>query len=209
MLEQTEFGHFTVPHCGTRYINKAVVNAIGEKEYQVPSKKMYERSKRHQKNQRFIFCHIGPKWEEWITQLCRADHIKTWTTVREPIMTWSTHWGHIEKNLETPLHVYQKLGQMRCQWESLMRMKDEFQYIHRVEDPLDGLSEFLGLELEPHEQKFSRPTQIKQALWERDTDKIASLCEGTEFWKAFHDYITPDIAEFYEDLGYDIWWYNG
>lgn len=209
MLEQTLYGHFTVPHSGTRYINKAVSNAIGEKEYQVASPKQYARTEAKQENQKFIFCHIGQRWGDWINTMCDLPHIKTWITVRSPIHTWGTHWGHLADSSFEHQAVYEKLGQMRSQYEALIELAPKVGYIHRVEDDIQNLGDYLGLELEEHNQTFTKTTPMKKALREMDVAKMEELCKGTEFYSAFRDYTTPDIKDFFEDLGYDIWWYNG
>jgi len=212
MLDKTKFAHFTVPHSGTRYINKAVEAAIGEQAYQVATPKQYARTEANQTNQKFVFCHIGQRWGEWIETICEQPHIKTWITVRSPIHTWGTHFGHILNHNEQQRiqPVYEKLGQMREQYIALMELAPKVGYIHRVDmDDLSGLSEYLGLDLKEHDQQFSNTTPMKQALRERDLNKMQELCKGTEFFSAFRDYTTPDIKDFFEELGYDIWWYNG
>ena len=209
MLEDTKFAHFTVPHSGTRYINCAVEEAIGQQAYQVGTPKQYERT-RQNTQQKFVFCHIGQRWQDWIEQIIAEPHIKTWITVRSPIHTWGTHWGHIYEKIDKVQPVYEKLGQMREQYMALMEVAPQVDYIHRVDmDDLSQLGDFLSLELKEHDRTFSKTTPMKQALKDRDTEKMASLCANSEFWRAFHDYTTPDIKDFFEDLGYDIWWYNG
>lgn len=90
---------------------------------------------------------------------------------------------------------------------SLMEVAPTVGHIHRVEDPIQNLGEYLGLELEPHDQTFSNDSPVKQALRERDDEKLEELCG--EFYTTFRDYTTPEIQDFFEDLGYDIWWTNG
>jgi methionine synthase II (cobalamin-independent) len=212
MLEQTLYAHFTVPHSGTRYINKAVTNAIGEKEYQVNSPKAYARTSEKQENQKFIFCHIGQRWQDWIDYISTEEpHIKTWITVRSPILTWSTHWRHaLDNNFEIN-SAYQKLGQMRAQYIALEEVAPKVGHIHRVDmDDLSNLGEYLGLDLKEHDRMFSRQApEMKKALANKDPEELDRLCRGTEFFSAFRDYTTPDIRPFFEELGYDIWWANG
>jgi len=211
MLDKTKFAHFTVPHSGTRYINLAIETAIGEQAYQVATPKQYARTaEKRGDQQKFIFCHIGQRWGEWIENICEQPHIKTWITVRSPIHTWGTHYGHIMDHMhESPRAVYEKLGQMREQYIALMELAPKVGYIHRVDiDDLSQLGDYLGLELKEHDKQFSNMTPMKQALKERDLYKMEELCEGTDFYKAFRDYTTPDIKDFFEELGYDIWWYN-
>lgn len=214
-LPNTKYAHFTVPHSGTRYINEAVRNAIGLKAWQCGSLKGVERLRDRndpRASEDFIFCHVGMEPIEFINLVVQEPHIKTWITVRSPIHTWGTHWknasvgwpnGHIQTSFD-------KLGQLRGQYQTLMDLAPDVGYIHRIEDPLDGLAEYLGLDLEPHEKTFSQPSPMKQAIADKDLDKIEQLCEGCpEFWTAFRDNITPDFMDFFEGMGYDIWWYNG
>lgn len=216
MFEDVKYAHFTVPHSGTRYINYAVCGALGTNIYQVSNLRAYKNT--HERvgvDAQFMFCHIGPKWQDWIEQVAAEPHIKTWITVREPIGTWSTHWGHIWEAEQNEGKVdyralYDKLGQLRGQYETLRELLPKVDYVHRVdEDPISSLGDCLGLELKEHDNTFSRPTPMKRALLERDLSKIEGMCQGHDFWKAFHDYLTPDFKDLWEDLGYDIWWYNG
>lgn len=210
MLDKTKYGHFTVPHSGTRYVNKAVSKAIGEKEYQVATPKQYARTEANQDNQKFVFCHIGQRWADWIETINDQPHIKTWITVRSPIHTWGTHWGHLADSSFDHQGVYEKLGQMRSQYEALLQLAPKVGHIHRVDlDNIQDLGDYLGLELEEHNQTFTKTTPMKEALRNKDVAKIEELCKGTEFYTAFRDYTTPDIKDFFEELGYDIWWYNG
>jgi len=212
MFPDIKYAHFTVPHSGTRYINYAVEKALNTNLYQISNLRAYENThNREGVSTSFMFCHIGPRWEEFVEMVAEQPHIKTWITVRSPIHTWGTHYGHIMDHMqESPRAVYEQLGQMREQYMALMNVYDKVGYIHRVDiDPLENLGNYLGIKLEEHDNRYSKSTPMKQALRERDLDKMEELCEGTEFYKAFRDYTTPDIKEFFEDLGYDIWWYNG
>ena len=158
-----------------------------------------------------MFCHLGQNWEDWIDSVLEQDHIKTWITVRSPIHTWGTHYGHLYAGRsDNNLAAYEKLGQLRGQYETLQKFAPRVGYIHRVEmDPLSKLGDYLGLELKEHNKTFSNPTPMKEALMNKDLPKIEQLAEGTEFYTAFRDYTTPEFKDFFEDLGYDIWWTNG
>ena len=215
LLPYTKYAHFTVPHSGTRYVNKAIEKATNTNAWQVAGLKALNRQRSRKDNrhdEKFIFCHLGQRWDDFIQAVIDEEQIKTWITVREPIGTWGTHWGHLSKDLQSanPQTAYEKLGQIRTQYDTLRQFVDKVDYVHRVDlDPLSKLGDFLGLELEEHDQTFSNPTPMKKALIERDLNKIEEMCKGHDFWRAFHDYITPDFKDIFEDLGYDIWWYNG
>lgn len=219
MLDNTKYAHFTVPHSGTRYINEAVRKATGHKPWQCASEAGYKRLKSRndpRTSEEFLFCHLGQRWDDWIKMVVEQEHIKKWITVRCPINTWGTHYGHVWTNWKngSPNYLqsaYEKLGQLRSQYDTLLEFAPRVEYIHRVdEDPLSHLGGYLGLELEEHDQTFSNPSPMKRALMERDLDKIEELCEFCpEFWYCFRDYVTQDFAPFFENLGYDIWWTNG
>lgn len=215
LLPYTKYAHFTVPHSGTRYVNHAVEKATNTNAFQVAGLKALNRQRSRKDNrhdEKFVFCHLGQRWDDFIQAVVDEDHIKTWITVREPIGTWGTHWGHLQQDLkgENYQATYEKLGQLRGQYQTLREFLPQVDYVHRVDlDPLSKLGDFLGLELEEHDQTFSNPTPMKKALIERDLSAIEGMCQGHDFWRAFHDYITPDFKDIFEDLGYDIWWYNG
>lgn len=214
MLENTEFAHFTVPHSGTRYVNRAVENALGVKFWQCGSHAAHKRMERDGRaNQTALFCHLGQRWDDWVQDCIEQPQIKTWITVRSPIHTWGTHFKALldarDSNM-TYQPAYEKLGNMRAAYESLIKFAPQVGYVHRVEDSLDGLSEYLGIELQEHDVTFSNPSPMKKALQERDVEmveQLSSFCP--DYWAAFRDYMTPDYREFFENLGYDIWWNNG
>lgn len=160
----------------------------------------------------FVFAHVGRKWLDFVRWgIEHSDHC--WTTVRSPIHTWGTHWGNVHDSLQSNSDAIWKdqLGKIRGQYETLIQLVDEYPdlYIHPVEDPITDLGDYLGLELTPNHKTFSRNTEMKDALRRRDLHKINELCYGTDFFECFRDSITPDIKDFYERLGYDIWWTDG
>ena len=129
-------------------------------------------------------------------------------TTRSPIHTWGTHWGTVADPLAKGEDYAwkRKLGRIRGQYEAQLRLAEKAPFIHKVEGDIDNLGEFLGLDLPKDNNTFSRPTPMKEALRNKDVEAIEKLCYGTDFFTCFRDSITPDIKDFYEDLGYDIWW---
>jgi len=191
-----------VPHSGTRFVNDAF------------KKQGIEIVQKHNRaltcEPEMVFCHIGPRWVEFLEE--HIEHsTKVWMTVRSPIGTWGTQWKGAHKSFDESGFTWKrKLGQLRGQWETQMQIASQFPHIHRVDlDPMSKLGDYVGLTLSEDNQTFSTFTPMKTAIADRDTKTIAKLCEGTDFWECFVEYITPDIADFYEDLGYDIWWKNG
>ena len=212
LLPTTKYAHFTVPHSGTRYINRAVEDATGYKAWQCSSVKGIERLRdgknAHLRNygDDFIFCHVGQRWDDFIDLVLSHEHIKTWVTVREPISTWGTHFANIS-DTNNMRSFYEVLGQLRGQYETLSVLKDKVGYIHRIEDPISGLGEYLELPLKEHTTTFSRGmSPVKAAIQNRDLDALEELSSGHDFWRAFRDFITPDYRELWESLGYEVWW---
>jgi len=200
-----QYFHTTVPHSGTRYINCAVEEATGLRVVQTPTFKQYKNAG----EPAFVFAHVGARWIDFVKYGIENSE-KPWMTVRSPIHTWGTQW----KNMESPIasgNQYawkEKLGQMRQQYMTQRELLEEYPdlYIHKVEDGLDGLSEYLGLDLKEHERTFTRESPMKQALKHKDLSRMELLCQQTDFFKGFQQGITPELREFYENLGYEIWW---
>lgn len=194
-----KYFHATVPHSGTRYVNEA---------FKKQGINIVQKHNRHLTCEpEMVFCHIGPRWVEFLEEHIENSS-KAWMTVRSPIGTWGTQWKGAHKTFhETDYYWKKKLGQLRSQWETQMRLASSFSYIHRVElDPMSRLGEFVELDLDDDNERFSVYTPMKDAIKDKDINRIADMCQGTEFWTCFVESITPDIAEFYENLGYDIWW---
>ena len=199
-----KYFHTTVPHSGTRYINQAVEQATGHRVIQTPTMKKWEEANKPV----FVFAHVGQNWMDFVEWgIDNAE--KSWMTIRSPIGTWSTHWGHVQLCLATDRHDWKAiLGKMRGQWEAQLWLLDKYPdlHIHPVESDIDDLGEYLGLDLSPDQNRYSKTTAMKAALRERDVEKINALCHGTDFFECFRDSITPDIRDLYEKHGYDIWW---
>jgi len=156
----------------------------------------------------FVFAHVGQNWMDFVEWgIENSDH--AWMTIRSPIHTWGTHWGHIHMMLDPDRNDWKwVLGKMRGQWEAQLELLQKYRdlHIHPVEGDIRDLGEHLGLDLNPEQNTYSKTTEMKTALRDRDVDKINELCNGTDFFECFRDYITPDIRELYEACGYEIWW---
>jgi len=198
-----KYFHATVPHSGTRFVNEAF------KKHKIKIAQQHSHKNKSQWTD-FVFCHIGPDWIPYLEE-CIENSEKSWMTVRDPIGTWCTQYRNVEPTMhETDYYYKQKLGQLRGQYETQLQIASQFEHIHRVDiDSMSTLGQFVGLDLEQDNNTFSVWTPMKEAVKNRDIEQIEKLCEGTEFWTCFVESITPDIAEFYENLGYDIWWANG
>jgi len=191
-----------VPHSGTRFVN----DAFKKQGIDIAQKHSH---KALEKWTDMVFCHIGPNWVEYL-QECIENSEKSWMTIRDPLGTWGTQWKGAHKTFsENDYFWKRKLGQMRGQWETQLLLAPSFGHIHRVDkDKMASLGEFVGLDLDEKNQTFSVHTPMKDAIRDKDSDRIAELCEGTEFWTCFVESISPDIADFYTQQGYDLWWLN-
>ena len=199
-----KYFHTTVPHSGTRYINGVVEQAIGQKVVQTPTLKHWEKAE----NPTFVFCHVGRKWIDTVHWGIENSE-KHWMTIRSPIHTWGTHWYNMEATLWRNKYGWQeKLGQMREQYTAQQQLVEDYPdlHIHVVENEVSYLGEYLELDLQPEAKTFSRPSRMKRAIQEHDIETMQKLCNDTDFFEAFRDNITPDIKDFYEGHGYDIWW---
>jgi len=195
-----KYFHATVPHSGTRFVNEAFKKnkiKIAQRHSHMGTEQWTD----------MVFCHIGPNWIPYLEE-CIANSEKAWMTVRDPIATWGTHYYTSRDTFsKSSYHYKNKLGQMRGQFETQLLLAPSFDHIHRVDmDKMSTLGEFVGLELEEDNERFSRYSPMKDAIENQDIKQIARLCRDTEFWTCFQQSITPDIADFYEGLGYDIWW---
>ena len=199
-----KYFHTTVPHSGTRYINGAVERATGLRVVQTPTFNKWEQAGKPE----FVFAHVGAKWIDFVEHGIENSE-KPWMTIRSPIHTWGTQWKNMEKVLYRGKFGWQeKLGQLREQYETQMMLLEKYPdlYVHPVESDLKGLGEYLGLDLPTDNNTFSRNSPMKAALREKDVEQINKLCHDTDFFECFRDSITPDIKDFYEGYGYDIWW---
>ena len=198
-----KYFHATVPHSGTRYVNEAF-KKHGIKVAQAHSHKGTV------KWTDLVFCHIGPNWIPYLEE-CVDRSEKAWMTVRSPIHTWGTHYRGVMATMhDTDYHYKNKLGQLRGQYETQMQLASQFDHIHKVDlDSMSTLGDFVGLELSSDNDTHSVGSPMKDAIAERDIGRIEALCKGTDFWTCFLESITPDIFDFYCDLGYDMWWAYG
>lgn len=199
-----KYFHTTVPHSGTRYINLAVYRASGYLVVQTPTFKKWEEAE----YPKFVFAHVGESWLDFVRYGIENSE-KPWMTIRSPIHTWGTHWKNQEPQLANGKFGWQeKLGQLRRQYEIQMQLIEDYPslYVHPVESDLSALGEYLELDLPTDNETYSRMSPMKDAIRTHNTEEMNRLCNGTDFFECFRDSITPDIKDFYEGYGYDIWW---
>jgi hypothetical protein len=83
-------------------------------------------------------------------------------------------------------------------------------HIHRVEDPIQAIGDWAGVELAADGNRHSRPNDLREAVEARDLDKVADIINYGTLFEWFVTTHSANIAPLYRDrLGYDFWWYNG
>lgn len=210
-MRPCKYAMFTVPHSGTRYIADTFTQAGVEAKQGRP------------RGPRANVSIAGPEglmWGHWL-QRNKSPHRfenvtkdQTFAVVRDPAASICTHFGEfwIEPEYRDDMWLHrlgEKKGNLIGQYETQLMYADTVGYWHRVEDPLDGLAAWTGVELKPGAPSHSKPTPLKQAVKDKDVETIRKLMEPSDFWDWFVTDITPMIEDFYSDLGYDIWWKNG
>ena len=205
MSIQIKYAHCTVPSSGTRYVNHTLEEAglVG-----------YDCRMEDPDGADFGWGHFqnmyrGKVWE----MLEGAD--KAWITVRDPIMSWATGWEQmqmemLEKFSPERAHRAQVLGDRNNRyWEQQNLYHNSHTIpIFRVDkDSVEGLGDYLGLELKASERKHSRGNYaLKSAVEDQDPERIEYITEGTSYWSRFVYEASPIMAPFYDKLGYDLWW---
>lgn len=201
---QLKYFHTTVPHSGTRYINGAVEKATGLRVVQTPTMQKWERTEKPE----FVFAHVGRSWIDFVRWGIENSE-KPWMTIRSPIGTWGTHWKNTESELYNERYGWkEKLGQLREQYQTQMQLVEDYPdlYVHPVESDISDLGNYLGLDLPTDNNTYSRSSPMKHAIRMRDVETMDKLCNDTDYFRCFRDNLTPDIKDFYEGYGYDIWW---
>jgi hypothetical protein len=157
--------------------------------------------------------HLDATFEPWGDQMAKYwPNIPHFTVVRDPIQTLCTHF-HNNTRL-TPEKQIRKLHVIKNNLELYRRVQVDYlarfkPYIHKVEDPIEQLSEWAGVVLQPGET-HSRPNDLRAAVLSRDLDAVADTLNYTDLFEWFITQYSASLAPLYRDqLGYDFWWHNG
>jgi hypothetical protein len=208
-MEPCKWAMYTVPHSGTRYIADAFALAGHEMMQCMP------------RGPNLISgAPNGLMWAHWLVHGKNPHKYDTvpvdsaFSVVRDPVMTWATHGRFLLNEELSPERKYgageDKKISIQQQYDYQNKFADRVSHWHRVDkDSLESLGKWAGVELCASAPSHSRPTALKQAVIDRDVEKIKELAAPTDFWEWFVNDLTPRFAERYEAMGYDLWWKNG
>lgn len=201
-----DFFHATVPHSGTRYTNDLFTNAGVLVDTWVHPKKQpkTEGQLMHWRHFDHLFWQFDQKYSEhW--------ECKKFVTVRDPLSVLATHWRtytgkDVDRQRRHAMVIQNNLKMHYRVQMAWIAVEDPF--IHKVENGLDELCEWSGLNLfTTGDRHSSGGSEFKDAVAARDLDKIKDLLGNTELWSWFTQDHCPRLQQLYVDrLGYDFWW---
>jgi hypothetical protein len=200
----TRILQITVPSSGTRFVRDSFKEA-GWNTLTTHSLGAVEELNR--KGANFVWGHYSHTPAGILTQMQElCDY--TMITVRDPIKVWASNY--VDWRDTRPASSRDKMAlshQMQLGPCWLYQNEIEYDYCHRVDmDPIEWLGGWASTNLVPGPRHASPPSRMKQAVEERDIDKIEWLCEGTQYWNWFKNEATPVFEELYTELCYDLWW---
>jgi len=193
----------TTPHSGTRYIRDAFINAGYVAGHQ-------RRTKYHIDGKTdLLWGHCDVGHGGWMETVAVAwPLVQHLLVLRDPIHNLCTHFGEVENEPHAMRHIKNSLDLYRRIQETYIEQMTP--YFHCVEDPLDHLSCWAGIELKPHGERHSRPNALRQAIDDHDLDRALSIMPYGGLLDWFINEHSANIAPLYRDkLGYDFWWQNG
>ncbi|KKN76113.1 hypothetical protein LCGC14_0373080 [marine sediment metagenome] len=199
---------WTVPHSGTRYVRDSFVNAG----YSITHGYAIRG------NRDLLSAHFGhlfestyPMYSEWYPGL------SAFVVTRDPLAVLGTHWQRLgDGETPPPPPLSNDLGKFAQIQNGFIAENNP--HIHKVEDPIERLGEWAGIDLRPGSDRHSDRRRgdhrrigrnvIREAIQARDADAICSLI-SVECWDWFTTSYSALIAPLYRDrLGYDFWWYD-
>lgn len=198
----------TVPSSGTRYIYRNF-RQVGWRTLAAHNPNAVTECFRGKPD--LVWCHYSHAHKgipEEFMELAQSHLI----VCRDPILTWATN--HVDwRDKDRPDSSKNKMAKsheqplLQC-WEAQNFFDREWKpYVHRVDmDNLAGLEAWADVKFEDGASKYSTKSRMKEAVKERDVDKIEWLCEGTDYWTWFKKEATPVFHDFYTEMGYDLWW---
>jgi len=193
----------TVPHSGTRYIR----DSISEEGYSVVKVRGP-----HPEETDLIWGHFDSTNEDWMVRIQPLfPDLRHFVVVRNPIHTLCTHYADTNSILGVSNKVRDRgrdeiIGRMyRFYTIQDAYIKQYSPYIHRVEDPIASLGDWLGIGLKGTGGRYSRPNELREAVNSRDVDQCFQIAGPV--WEWFVQECSDRIAPLYRDkLGYDYWW---
>ena len=209
-IHRPEWFQLTVPSSGTRYVRSTIRQAG----YSAFKANGWHLAKAQDELNRgkpdLVWCHPShapADMIEWMAEHCKRSYI----VIRDPIKTWATNWvdweGRNRPDASKNKMAISHQIQIGPSWEYQNGFVKRWNpHIHRVEDPIVDFGKWAGFEVQEEGERYSTPSKMKQAVEEKDIDRIEYLCRGTGYWKWFVEEATPIFADLYEEQGYDLWW---
>lgn len=198
-MASPEYMMMTVPHSGTRYVLTAFERA-GLVASHTSRKVGIAREQPD-----LLWYHVSVEaWE-------RMKEVpgKRLMVVRDPSMTWVTWMFNQLSADDVDYHMGIKMNKLIDHYASQKYIleNDDSWHIHRVDkDSIADLSEWAGIELPEHANRYSRGmSPLKKAVEARDEEQIEEILQGAGAWKRFKRQ-RKAYADLYEKLGYDLWW---
>ncbi len=156
--------------------------------------------------------HMDHGFESWSLKYHKWwPGLTEFIVTRDPIATLGTFWRTYN---EYDKHGQQRLGQnMVNDLGKYVLYQNRFvaahrPYVHRVEDPIQSLGNWAGVELKSGGNRHSGKTVLREAIEARDVGTICSLMP-VKFWDWFTTSHSANMVPLYRDTwGYDFWWYN-
>lgn len=204
-IQYPKYYMLTVPHSGTRYVVDSF-RRCGLNVGHVYTKELLTR-----KNFHFAWAHLTKgHWDREVGMIC-SNIEKPFITCRDPSLVFATHmeevFNKVDTNGKRQVWVNNKLYKLSKCWEAQSNLGF---FTFRVDrDPIQRLSEWAGIALRPDDERYSLGSYPwKEAIKNRDLERIRELEEGTNVWEPFCE-LSTEYADWYKDKGYDLWWLDG
>jgi len=158
-------------------------------------------------------------WDHWFQppqdvniQMALQVVKRPFVVTRDPIMTWASHFN------DASLHEYEGWDKARIAGHVMSNLISYYvrqgglvpyyklPAFRADKDTVVALGKFLDLPLFAPGQKFANEYDLKEAVIAKDVPRIKEICKDTLYWERFVVELTPMIREYYESIGYDIWW---
>ena len=202
-MPKCKIAYVTVPHSASRYI---------EDTFRQAGLTVEQATKRDVPEADVLWDHwFQPPHDENIQKaLLVADH--RFVVTRDPIMTWATFFhdasvheyegwdkARIAGNLMSNLISYYVRQNALAAYYDLPAFRAD-------KDSIETLGKFVGVPLAQPGDTFGHEYDFKDAVRARDIEAIKEICRDTLYFERFMMELTPLIKDYYESIGYDIWW---
>lgn len=181
----------TVPNSGTRYI----CDSVSEAGYSF----IRRDHKIEEAGYDLLWGHFDGGHKNWMKRRDDWPDLRDFVLVRNPVHT-----------LCTRLEVLRRCDADTSDLGLFYKTQDAYikrfnPHIHRVENTISALGEWLGIELKEGGQRFSEPNDLREAVNAQDADRCLQIAGSV--WEWFTQTLSPRIEPLYKDRwGYDFWW---